>query len=137
MTHRLLAVGCRTVHLAAFGMLVGGHGFGIEAERLLPALWITVASGAALLAVESLGGVAWLLEGRGLMVLLKLGLLLLVPLAWDHRFFLLLAVVTVASIGSHLPRRFRHTSLLSIWTAAPGSGGRQPGCPARVTGDRP
>lgn len=115
---RLLNVSCRTVHLAAFGLVLGGHAWGIEADRLLPPLWITVGSGVALMALELLASARWLLEGRGLLVLLKLGLLLLVPLAWEHRLPILLAVVGVASVGSHMPARFRHASLLSIWWIA-------------------
>ncbi|MBI4611671.1 MAG: hypothetical protein HY726_22000 [Candidatus Rokubacteria bacterium] len=114
---RLLNVVCRTVHLAAFGLVLGGHAWGIEADRLLPPLWITIGSGVALMALELLASAHWLLEGRGLMVLLKLGLLLLVPLAWEHRLPILLAVVAVASVGSHMPARFRHASLLSVGLA--------------------
>lgn len=110
---RFLNVSCRTVHLAAFGLLLGGHAWDVEAGRLLVALWMTIASGLALMTLELLATVHWLLEARGLMVLLKLGLLLFVPLAWDHRVPLLLAVVAIASVGSHMPARFRHASLLS------------------------
>ena len=112
---RLLSVACRTVHLAAFGLLLGGHAWGVEAERLLAALWLTAGSGVALVVTESLGSARWLLEGRGAMVLLKLTLLLVVPFAWDLRVPLLLAVVVVASVGSHMPRRFRHRTLLALW----------------------
>lgn len=115
---RLLNVSCRTVHLAAFGLLLGGHAWDVEADRLFRTLWVTISSGVALIALESLASARWLLEGRGLMVSLKLGLLLLVPLAWEHRLPILLAVVAVASVGSHMPARFRHASLLSIWSTA-------------------
>lgn len=110
---RLLNVLCRTVHLAAFGLLLGGHAWGVEADRLLAVLWATIGSGLALMALELLASARWLLEARGLMVLLKLGLLLLVPLAWEHRFPILLTIVAIASVGSHMPARFRHASLLA------------------------
>jgi hypothetical protein len=115
---RFLNVSCRTVHLAAFGLLLGGHGWGVEADRLLVALWATIGSGLALMLLECLPSARWFFEGRGLLVLLKLGLLLLVPLLWEYRLSLLLAVVAVASVGSHMPARFRHASLLSIWSTA-------------------
>ena len=41
----------------AFGMLLGGHAWDVPAERLLPALAVTVASGAALMAIELQKGV--------------------------------------------------------------------------------
>lgn len=112
---RLLNVLCRTVHLAAFGLLLGGHAWGVEGDRLLPALWLTAGSGVALMVVESLTSARWLLEGRGALLLLKLALLLLVPFAWEHRVAILIAVIVVASVGSHMPRRFRHASLRAIW----------------------
>ena len=105
---RALNVACRTVHIAGFGLLLGGHAWAVEPGRLLGALWLTVASGLALVALECGASLRWLIEGRGVLVLVKLGLLLAVPFAWEQRLWLLLAVVVVASVGSHMPSRFRH-----------------------------
>ena len=46
------------------------------------------------------------------MVLLKLAMLLAVPLFWEFRLLLLLLVVVIASVGSHMPARYRHYSFL-------------------------
>jgi hypothetical protein len=35
-----------------------------------------------------------------------------VPLFWDYRLPILLAVVVIASVGSHMPARFRYYSVL-------------------------
>ncbi|MFQ5830183.1 MAG: hypothetical protein ACE5JD_13655 [Candidatus Methylomirabilia bacterium] len=105
-------VALRTVHLMAFGLLLGGHAWDVEADRLLAAFWVTMGSGAALMGLELLKTFEWLFLGKGVMVLAKLGLLLLVPVLWEARLPLLLAVVAVASVGSHMPARFRHYSLL-------------------------
>jgi hypothetical protein len=51
------------------------------------------------------------MQVSGLAVLFKLGLLLLIPLAWDARVPILFTVVAVASIGSHMPGRYRHYSV--------------------------
>lgn len=115
---RVASVACRTAHLVAFGLLLGGHTWAVDADRLVPVLWLTVGSGFALMALETFASAGWLLEVRGLMVLVKLGLLLLVPYAWDHRVPLLMAVVIVASVGSHMPRRFRHVPVISFPKAA-------------------
>lgn len=109
---RLWNVALRTVHLMAFGLLLGGHAWEVEADRLLAALWVTVLSGAALMGLELVKSLEWLFLGKGVMVLAKLALLLLVPVFWEARLPLLLAVVGVASVGSHMPARFRHYSLL-------------------------
>jgi hypothetical protein len=35
-----------------------------------------------------------------------------VPLAWDYRLPILLAVIVIGSVGSHMPGRYRHYSVL-------------------------
>jgi hypothetical protein len=39
-------------------------------------------------------------------------LLCLIPWLWQYRVPILVAVIVIASVGSHMPRRFRHYSLL-------------------------
>ena len=119
---RLLGVALRTGHLAAVGTLLGGHVFDVEAERLVPALVGAVVSGAGMMALELASTCNWLRRVKGVAALAKLGLLTLVPVLWDERVALLLAVTVVAGIASHLPARFRHAPVFS---------GRQPGCDAR------
>lgn len=106
--HRTLGLALRTAHLMTFGALLGGHFFDVDSARLMPFLVGTIASGVALLALELASTFAWLFMGKGLVVLVKLAVLLLVPLFWDYRVPLLLVVVAVASVGSHMPSRFRH-----------------------------
>jgi hypothetical protein len=104
-------VGARTVHLGATGVLLGGHFFGVEADTLLPWLYVAMASGAVIFAVELYSSLDWLMEMGGLAVVLKLALLCVIPFAWSARVPLLFAVVAVAGIGSHMPGRYRHYSL--------------------------
>lgn len=108
---RLLNVGCRTVHLVGVTLLVGGAAWGVGPERLAPALWLALASGAALLALEVATGRSWVLEARGLLITSKLGLLLLLPWAEQWRAELLIAVAVIASVGAHAPRWIRHAPL--------------------------
>ncbi len=80
--HRALGVALRTVHVAAFAALLGGHLFDVDAARLLPWLYAAIASGASLMVLELLGSCAWLSTGKGLAVLVKLSLLAVVPWCW-------------------------------------------------------
>lgn len=121
-------VGFRTLHLMAFGVLLGGHVWGRPAEELLPALAMTAASGAALMGLELYKSFHWLFLGKGLVVLAKLVLLLLVPLFWEARVALMLAVVALASVGAHMPARFRHYSVLHRQVLLP--------APAPLVGER-
>ena len=102
----------RTLHLMATGTLLGGHVFGAPAGQLTPLLYLAIASGAGLIALEAWPTLHFVFEGWGLMVLAKLTLLCIVLFAWGHHVPLLLAVVALASIGSHMPARFRHYSFL-------------------------
>jgi hypothetical protein len=106
--HRALSIAFRTVHLATFGALLGGHIFGADPARLRPFLVMTIGSGAALMAIELASTFEWFLTVKGMAVLLKLALLAMIPVFWNHRVSLLLITVVVASISSHMPSRFRH-----------------------------
>jgi hypothetical protein len=126
--HRALGIALRTVHIATFGTLLGGHVFAADPDRLWPFLAATALSGLALVALELASTCEWLLEGRGLAVAAKLAVLAAVPLFWEQRVALLLAVVVIASVTSHMPARFRHRSFRPDLEAAArrtcASGGR-------------
>jgi len=105
-------IASRTCHIGAMGVLCGGHVFGVPAERLHPWLYATLATGAALTICEAYAHGRWLYQGRGVAVLVKLLLLLLIPWCWDCRVAILAVVVVLASVGSHMPARFRYYSVL-------------------------
>lgn len=109
---RALNIALRTAHIGAMGILLGGHAFDVAPERLKMSLWLTIGSGVALAAIEAGARLLWFHQGRGLMTMAKLALICTVPLAWDYRLPILLAVVVVGSIGSHMPGRFRHYSVV-------------------------
>ena len=107
-----LNIALRTAHIAAMGILLGGHAYDVAPERLKMILWVTVGTGLALAAVESGGRLLWLHQGRGLVTMAKLALICSVPFFWDHRLPILLAVVVLASVGSHMRGRYRYYSVL-------------------------
>ena len=109
---RWLNIALRTAHIAAMGILVGGHAFDVPPERLKLSLFLTIGTGIALAAMESGARLLWFHQGSGIMTLVKMALLCAVPLAWDYRLPILLAVIVIASVGSHMPGRYRHYSVL-------------------------
>lgn len=132
---RAWSVAFRTLHLAAFGVLLGGHAFAVEAERLLPSLWLTILSGIGLIILELYAeGLYWAFLGKGITVLVKLGILLAIPFFWEDRVLLLLLVVGIASVSSHMPARFRHYSLLHGRVIVPGEALRYALVPLRAEG---
>jgi hypothetical protein len=110
---RALNIAWRTAHIGVAGVLVGGHVFDVARDRLHLWLYLTIVSGAVLIVLEAHPRWRWLHEGRGVLTILKLLLLILVPWLWVYRGWLLAAVIVLASVGSHMPARFRYRSLWS------------------------
>jgi hypothetical protein len=102
----------RTAHIAVTSVLFGGHVFAVEAPRLLPWLYLVVLTGGLLLAVEAFRDWRWCYQARGLMVIAKVILTALAGWIWPHSVAFMIAVIAIGSVGSHMPRRFRHYSLL-------------------------
>jgi len=109
---RALNITLRTLHIGAMAVLVGGHAFDVAPGRLHASLWLTVGTGLALAVLEAGLRLTWLHEVRGVMTLAKVALLCAIPLMWASRLPILLAVIAIGSVTSHMPRRFRHYSLL-------------------------
>lgn len=109
---RAVNIALRTAHLAATGVLVGGHAFGVDAGRLFLALSFAIVTGLGLVFVEIYPSCRWLYMGKGVMVLAKLLVLVSILFLWEYRFPLLLLVIVLASVGSHMPSRFRYYSFL-------------------------
>ena len=105
-------IGFRTAHILVTGILVGGHVFAVPAIRLHGWLYVSVATGAALVFLEAFPHARWLYQGRGVAVQIKLLLLCLIPWCWDQRVAILVIVTVLASVGSHMPARFRYYSLI-------------------------
>jgi hypothetical protein len=106
-------IAARTAHIAAMSVLVGAHAFDVAPVRLHTALWLTIVSGVVLVVLEAYSvRFRWFWQGRGLMVLVKLALLGAIPWAWSSRLPLLLAAIVLASVGSHMPARYRYYSVV-------------------------
>jgi len=99
----------RTLHLLAISILVGGHAFNAPADRLLPMLYLAIASGAGMAFIEAYPNWRALFQGWGILLFVKLALICAVPFAWSHRFAILVAVLVIGSVGSHMPKRLRHS----------------------------
>lgn len=109
---RAWQIGARTVHLAAMALVVGGLACGREPRELVTPIALTVASGLALLGIDLWKSCAYFFEGSGLATLAKLALLGAGVLLPSVRLEAHLAAIVVASIGSHMPRTWRHRSFV-------------------------
>jgi hypothetical protein len=107
-----MSIALRTVHIAAVGILLGGHAFEVPAVRLLPWLSLSILSGAGLIGIELYSSCKWLYQGKGVLVIVKLLLIAAVAVFWEQRLWLLLAALVLGSVGSHMPGRWRYYSIL-------------------------
>jgi hypothetical protein len=98
-------------------MILGGLPFGADHRTLRGSILVTVVSGTLLFAIDLARDAAFLAQGSGVALLLKLGLLGLGLLQPAARLPWYLAATLVASVGSHMPGAWRHFSFLS-WKVA-------------------
>lgn len=105
---RPLRVLFRSVHIVTMAVMLGGYAFGIPHDRLQPWIWGMVASGLLLLGIDLVKSCAWIAQGSGAAFLVKALLLTAGFFIPTQRFGWYLAATFVASVGSHMPGRFRH-----------------------------
>ncbi len=102
----------RTVHIAGMAVMVGAAPFVADRRELRVSIALTVLSGLGLWALDLAKSCAVMVEGAGVALALKLACLLMVLAFPAARFEWYLAAVVVASVGSHMPGRWRHYSFL-------------------------
>ncbi len=109
---RPLRTTLRTAHLIAFGILYGGHVYGVAPDRLLPALLATLATGGLLMALEVYRLPLWVVQLRGVATLAKILLVAAVAVWWDLRIVFLTTAIIIGSVASHMPGRYRYYSIV-------------------------
>jgi hypothetical protein len=72
-------------------------------------LYLAIASGAGLTFFEAYPSLCSLFEEWGILLTIKLALLWAVPFLWGWRLAILIAVLAIASVGSHMSKRLRHS----------------------------
>lgn len=118
-------VALRTVHIVAMALLLGGIAYGVAEPRLHGAILATLLSGVALALLDAWKSLAIYGQGSGLAVLLKL-ILLGCGNVWPrHRLAWYLAATAIASIGAHMPGRWRHAVVWGPREASNSEGDRE------------
>lgn len=104
----------RAIHILGGGVLVGAHLFSQSPEII--AHWYTLAtvSGMLLFLTDLHASFAILFEWRGLSILSKIFLLLLLPLMPGYEIAILVIILSIGSVSSHLSRKFRHRLWLNL-----------------------
>jgi hypothetical protein len=108
---RALQIGLRSLHIVGMALLLGGVAAGQPAAALRIAAVLALGSGGLLTAAEAGSGCLSLSRGAGWALYLKLGLLAVGKAVPALQLPAYLAAAVVASVGSHMPRTWRHFAL--------------------------
>lgn len=109
---RAIRIAARTLHIVTMALVLGGLAYAAPVTALELPLLLTITSGLLLLGMDLWKSGAWLTQGGGVTVLLKLALLMLGQWFPAVRFECYVAATAVASIGAHMPKSWRHWSFL-------------------------
>ncbi len=108
---RYVRTSLRALHILCTGTLIGGYIFNQPVAVLEPWLFATVITGLLIFATDLHASFAVLFEVRGIIVMLKTGLLALTQFFWELRIPLLVIALVLGVFGSHMPKIFRHKVL--------------------------
>ena len=105
----------RTIHILGGGVLIGAYLFEQSTDTIGVWYTATMLSGLLLFITDLHASLAVLFEWRGLSILSKILLLLLMPLFPGFEVPILVLILTIGSLSSHLSRKFRHR----LWCRLP------------------
>ncbi|HUJ25532.1 MAG TPA: hypothetical protein VLW85_05920 [Myxococcales bacterium] len=123
---RAAEVGIRALHIVAMGIVLGGIAAGGTWQTLRVFIVATLSSGVLLLAASLAWGCLRFTQGSGAALLVKLALLGLGNLFEGARLEWYVAATLVTSIGSHMPRSWRHFQVLDGLRSLAGLGAQTP-----------
>ena len=103
----------RAIHILCFSILVGGLFFNQPTEFLFPWTIAVIISGFSMFAIDLFNSCIALFEIRGIAILVKILLLLLIPFTdgW-LRLLVLFSVIIFSSFISHTSRKVRHFNVM-------------------------
>jgi hypothetical protein len=109
---RWVRISLRSGHLISMGLLLGGYAGGLAMAQLTGPLWWTIATGAAFVCVELYCSCIFLLQLKGIAVVVKALLLLAAWMAPSVALPCMVTAVAIGGVSSHMPGALRYFSPL-------------------------
>jgi hypothetical protein len=108
---RWTKISLRTLHLVSVAGVGGGVLFALEKDLWLYYWWLALVSGALMMLMDITANTVWVVQIRGVAIIVKLMLLLLLGYhpGWDN--FLLVTMIIISAVISHAPGKVRYYSL--------------------------
>lgn len=107
---RWVNIALRTAHLLGVSGIGGGFLLGADPALWRPWLWLVIATGGAMVALQLWQNAVWLIQIRGIATLAKLLLLALMFRAEDVAPLLFVAIIIISAVVSHAPGSVRYHS---------------------------
>ncbi|MDG1499539.1 MAG: hypothetical protein P8N31_07545 [Planctomycetota bacterium] len=107
---RTIKISLRGVHTLCAGVLTGSYL--VDAGDEAKAMWLlwTVGTGLGMLALDLLESVGFLAQVRGLVLMLKIGVVLSLPVLGAATGWALGSLMVIAVISSHAPSKVRYAT---------------------------
>jgi hypothetical protein len=104
-------ISLRTLHLLAVAGVGGGVLFALEKDLWSNYWWLALVSGILMMLMDIAANPVWIVQVRGVVILLKLILLALLGINPDWDSFLLAVIIIISAVISHAPGKLRYYSL--------------------------
>jgi hypothetical protein len=117
---RGLKIGLRAAHVLCASVLTGGTLLGAPPDRIAPWLTATAVSGLSIVLLDLHESGAFLLQLRGAVVLVKIGLLAALPWLAPWRAGIFTSIVLISVLSSHAPSGVRYLMLFGRDRIKPG-----------------
>ncbi len=103
-------ISLRSLHLLAVAGVGGGILFALEKDLWINYWWLALVSGVLMMLMDITANPVWIVQVRGIVIMLKLLLLALLGSnpGWDS--FLLAIIIIISAVISHAPGKLRYYS---------------------------
>ena len=103
-------ISLRTLHLLAVAGVGGGILFALEKDLWINYWWLALVSGVLMTVMDIAANPVWIVQVRGVVIIIKIILLALMVSypAWGS--FLLLVIIIISAVISHAPGKLRYYS---------------------------
>ena len=109
---RWIRIGLRTLHLIGTAGVGGGFLYSSPREAWMPYLILTIATGFAIFFIEIWANGIWIIQLRGVAILVKLVLLSCLHFAPDWGGPALIGSIVISGLIAHAPGEVRYYSIL-------------------------
>ena len=108
---RWVNITLRTLHLIGVAGLGGGFLYRAPKAVWFPYLVLSIASGCAIICLDLWTNAIWLIQLRGIAILIKVGVLLCLPLLTGYEPHALVITIVISGIIAHAPGDVRYFSI--------------------------